>query len=245
MALVPFVCEWKTDRVEVYQKGNGKEIHHGYFNVITKPICEHCGNPDMLKTSKGHICFEDHYLHKSLKDVDGVFQLGHYYKKTSSDLREHGDILNDCIWQLKRDKDWAIPLAQSMFMVIQKNFPMLLDVELIVPIPNHILDPNSDAKAVALVNQLGNEFEKFGKSAQVVCALRKVKNISTQHLNQVEREEKVIDMFEFNPSCQIENKTILLVDDVLTAGNTKGKCATILKENGAKKVWIMVAGRNK
>lgn len=245
MALVPFVCEWKTNRVEVYQKGNGREVYHGHFNVITKPLCEHCGNPDMVKTSNGYVCFEDHYLHISFKDVDGAFQLGYYYKKTSYDLRESGDILNSCIWRLKRDVDWATPLAQSMFMAIQKNFPMLLDVELIVPVPNHILDPNSDAKAVALANQLGNEFTKFLKPAQVVCALRKVKNISTQGLNQVEREEAVIDMFEFNPSHQIENKTILLVDDVLTAGNTKGKCATILKENGAKKVWIMVAGRNK
>lgn len=245
MVLVPFVCEWKTDRVEVYQKSNNKTIHHGHFNVISKSLCKHCGNPDMLKTSKGYICFEDHYLHQSLKDVDGVFQLGYYYKKTSSYLRESEDILNDCIWQLKWDEDWAIPLAQSMFMAIQKNFPMLLDVELIIPVPNHPLDPNSGAKAVALANQLGNEFKKLKKSAQVVYALRKVKNISTRHLNQIEREENVIDMFKFNPSCQIENKTILLVDDVLTAGNTKGKCATILKENGAKKVWIMVAGRNK
>ncbi len=245
MTLVPFVCEWKTDRVEVYQKSIEKEIHHGHFNVITKPLCEHCGNPDMLKTSNGLICFEDHYLHQSLKAVDGVFQLGHYYKKSSSDLREPKDILNNIIWALKKDEDWAIPLAQSMFMAIQKNFPMLLDVELIVPVPNHVLDPYSAAKAVALANQLGNEFEKFGKLAQVVNALRKVKNVSTQNLNQAQREEKVTDMFEFNPSSQIKDKTILLVDDVLTAGNTKGKCATILKEHGAKKVWIMVAGRNK
>lgn len=246
MSLVPFVCEWKTDRVEVYQRSNTREVHHGHFNVITKPLCEHCGNPDMLKGSDGTtVCFEDHYLHKSLKDVDGVFQLGHYYKKSSSDLREEKDILNSTIWGLKKDEDWAIPLAKSMFMAIQKNFPILLNVELIVPVPNHVLDPYSNAKAVALTNQLGNEFGKFGKPAQIVCALLKVKNVSTQYLNQVQREEEVEKMFEFNPSRQIENKTILLVDDVLTAGNTKGRCATILKENGAKKVLVMVAGRNK
>lgn len=245
MVLVPFVCEWKTDRIEVYQKGIDMETHFGHFNVITKPLCAKCGNPDMVKTSNGTFCLEDSYLHKSLKDVDGVFQLGHYYKKSSYDLREPKDILNYCIWELKKDEDWAIPLAQSMFMVIEKTFPMLLDVELIVPVPNHKLDPNFGAKAVALAIQLENEFKKFGKPAQVVYALRKVKNISTQILNRLQREENVENMFEFSPSCQIENKTILLVDDVLVAGNTKGKCATILKERGAKKVWIMIAGRNK
>ena len=53
----------------------------------------------------------------------------------------------------------------------------------------------------------------------------------------------VKNMFKFNFDCQVEKKKILLVDDILTAGHIKGKCASILKENGADKVWIYVAGR--
>ena len=42
---------------------------------------------------------------------------------------------------------------------------------------------------------------------------------------------------------EIENKTILLVDDVYTTGTTMDQCAKVLKENGAKEVWGLTIAR--
>lgn len=114
---------------------------------------------------------------------------------------------------------------------------------MIIPVPNHEDDRHSDAKAVALAKELGNIMKKESSNIEVVEALQKVRDLSVLRLNQEEREMAVEGMFQFDSSKNISNKKVILVDDVLTAGNIKGQCATILKEYGAQKVWILVAGR--
>ena len=52
-------------------------------------------------------------------------------------------------------------------------------------------------------------------------------------------------MYIFDATTNVEGKNILLVDDVLTAGNNKGECIRILREHGTKQIWVLVAGRNK
>jgi predicted amidophosphoribosyltransferase len=42
---------------------------------------------------------------------------------------------------------------------------------------------------------------------------------------------------------QVNNKRALLVDDVMTTGSTCSKCAEWLKEEGASRVDVFVAGR--
>ncbi len=112
-----------------------------------------------------------------------------------------------------------------------------------IPVPNHVDDPYSNSKAIALSKELANEYEQDGKHVGVIPALLKTNDSKTHSLSRPEREEIVKNMFQFNAKESVRGKSIVLVDDVLTAGNIKGKCASILKENGAKKVWCFVAGR--
>jgi len=52
-------------------------------------------------------------------------------------------------------------------------------------------------------------------------------------------------MYQFDNAVSIDNKKVILVDDVLAAGNNKGECVKILREHGASKIWVFIAGRNK
>lgn len=242
MGITPVFCELKNDHVIVYQYDGVTRKDHCIYNIITGDICKICGNPQMIKTQGKPVCLES-YLHNSLKDTDGVFQLGYYHKKFSNAKLMENDMLSNDIIRLKNDHNYAIPLAKSMFLLMQNHFSPLLDVDVIVPVPNHVNDSNSDAKAVALSKELSNEYSQLGKTVPVINALSKTKNNSTHNLSRTEREESVKNMFEFNAGESIQGKSIALVDDVLTAGNIKGKCASILKANGAKYVWCFIAGR--
>jgi len=242
MTLTPVFCELKDNHIVVYQSDGETRHDHGIYNIITGDICRICGDPLMLKMQDEFHCLES-YLHNSLKDADGVFQLGYYHKKYSTAKLMENDMLSKDILGLKSNPNYAIPLAKSMFLLMKNYFPILLDVDVIVPVPNHIDDFHSNAKAIALSNELANEYMQAEKSVEVIHALSKIKNTSTHNLSRPEREETVKDMFQFNTEESVREKNIALVDDVLTAGNIKGKCASILKENGAKKVWCFIAGR--
>jgi ComF family protein len=67
--------------------------------------------------------------------------------------------------------------------------------------------------------------------------LSKIKDNKAQAgLNREERMENIKNCFAVKNKDKIENKKILLLDDVYTTGSTMDECARILKESGAKEV---------
>lgn len=246
MGIVPFDCTWHDDYVEVYQTDGTTKYDHGIYDLITGKLCNICGNPQLWTQNGKTHCYES-YLDKKLKNIDGTFQLGYYYKAKLRQFRKDKDVLSDHILELKKhwNEIYAKPLGKAMYLAIKNKYPLLLDADAIVPVPNHPDDPHHAVKAVAIANELGVQFQNDGKKIEVMDALLKVINISTHGLSRDDKEILVDKgMFEFNTSHSVQKKKLILVDDVLTNGIIKGKCTDILRENGAEKIWGYVAGRN-
>lgn len=58
-----------------------------------------------------------------------------------------------------------------------------------------------------------------------------------------ERRANVSDSIGFKGD--VSNKTVLIVDDILTTGATASECARTLKNNGAKEVYVLAATAKK
>ncbi len=58
-----------------------------------------------------------------------------------------------------------------------------------------------------------------------------------------ERKENVRYAFSLNNTNSIQDKTILLIDDIATTGSTLSECARMLKQQGARKVYAAVISR--
>jgi predicted amidophosphoribosyltransferase len=77
--------------------------------------------------------------------------------------------------------------------------------------------------------------------------LRRIRNTKSQTaLSREEMTKNLKGAFKVVYEDMIKNKTILLVDDVLTTGSTLDECAKVLKEGGAKDVFAttIATGRN-
>lgn len=57
------------------------------------------------------------------------------------------------------------------------------------------------------------------------------------------REATVENAFEVKRSSFIKNSNILLIDDVFTSGATVSNCAKVLKQSGAKTVYVLTIAR--
>ena len=114
--------------------------------------------------------------------------------------------------------------------------------ELLVPVPLHYWRK---------LRRGYNQSEKLGESlaelsgkelaTDVLVRIRRTK--SQTRLTPEERKLNVAGAFRVNDPRRIKNRSVLLVDDVMTTGATLGACALTLKNAGAKKVLAYTFAR--
>ena len=54
-----------------------------------------------------------------------------------------------------------------------------------------------------------------------------------------ERMQNVKGIYQIQNKTMIQNKRIILFDDIYTTGSTVNECSKILKENGAKEILVI------
>jgi ComF family protein len=121
-----------------------------------------------------------------------------------------------------------------------------LAADLVVPVPLH-----RDRERERGYNQAGlisrPLARKLGLPHKAVLLMRTRPRPNKQVLSLEERWESVRGAFATRAGSQVDNKRVLLVDDVMTTGATLDACARALLESGAKSVLgltVARAGRN-
>ncbi len=70
--------------------------------------------------------------------------------------------------------------------------------------------------------------------------LKRIKEVPKQSsLNYNDRMRNMIGAVGLTKTADVSGKTVLLIDDIMTTGATVSECAYILKEGGAKGVYIL------
>ncbi|MCL2797405.1 MAG: ComF family protein [Firmicutes bacterium] len=127
-------------------------------------------------------------------------------------------------------------LASFLAEVVQSNSLSAADIITYVPLHKRRQRKRgynqSELLGKALSKSIGIPCEGLLKKT------RHTKNLAK--LNRAQRGEIIHGTFE--PVCErgtLKDKTVLLVDDVLTTGATADECARVLKRAGAKTVWVV------
>lgn len=131
--------------------------------------------------------------------------------------------------------------AATLFadMLHQKILKSGVEYDLIVPVPMSKKKQQARGynQAEIFAKALGERMNIPVKSDVLIKSDSKVE----QHtLSSHERAENVKHQFSFNDKISLENKNIILCDDVMTTGSTLNYCAGFLKEMGAESVTVAV-----
>ena len=88
---------------------------------------------------------------------------------------------------------------------------------------------------------IAKEFSKIVKVPFAELCAKTVDTPSQTTMNTRERLENVKNSFNLKPEfkSQIKNKTILIVDDIITTGATTSEISKVLLENGAKECFVL------
>lgn len=148
--------------------------------------------------------------------------------------------VSECIRRLKfRRKSFAAEiLAENMAKAVKEDFAGI-DFDVITYIPfsvNQTLNrPYNQSELLA---------EALSKRLNIPCdsILEKLYDNKIQHETKgTGRRGNVFGIYDVKKPETVQDKTVLLVDDIKTTGNTLNQCAVILKIRGAKAVYCSVA----
>lgn len=150
-------------------------------------------------------------------------------------------IARELIHKLKYNKETAVArtLALNTVQSIDRNF--LKDVDLIVPIPLHwtreLLRGFNQSALIC-------KFLEYFLNIPSKNILKRIKITPKQaNLTRTQRKKNLIGVFSLKKDENYKNRTILLVDDVMTTGTTLSVASKILLEAGASNVKVLVTAR--
>ena len=96
-------------------------------------------------------------------------------------------------------------------------------------------------QAEALAKCVAFTLEKAGKSVQLDCEIlqKRRETLAQKKLDFVERAKNVSGAFHLHKRKILKDKTVLLIDDIMTTGATGSECAELMINAGAKAVYFL------
>ena len=200
------------------------------LEFISEPYCPVCGVPYAKGISNSHLCGDC---------LAGI----HYFDRARSTGSYRGS-LREVLHRFKYGgrTSLARPLAH-MLIAPGKHLARLHKIDRIIPVPLHPkrLRQRGFNQASLLARRLGSAL----KITVDYVSLRRSRWTEPQTgLTRRQRATNVKGAFSLKSSKNVKGKGILVVDDVLTTGETVNQCVRVLKKDGgAREVAVLTVAR--
>ena len=222
--LYPNICPFCGRVLVTENKGRICERCQFRLPYIYEPRCKKCGQP--LEKETQEYCWDCEH-HK------------HYYEKGVAVWGHHPDV-SHAIYQFKyhNRRIYSRFFAKEMVKSYEFYFYQW-NIDVIVPIP--ISRKRRRERGYNQTELLAKEIGKLTRIPVETKGLIRIKETRAQKvLNVRERRKNLKDAFRWTgDGNMLDERNILLVDDIYTTGSTIDEAARILKKSGAKNVYFM------
>ncbi|MEO7933866.1 MAG: ComF family protein [Chthoniobacterales bacterium] len=133
------------------------------------------------------------------------------------------------------------PLAGWLADTLDDSRMTATPIDALIPVPLHATRQRERGynQARLLAEILAAEFH-----FPLLHTLKRVRRTQTQtSFDRAERMENLHDAFHVSQNTAVQNKHLVLVDDVLTTGSTLNECARVLLASGAASVRAICVAR--
>lgn len=214
-----------------------------FLDLIFPPKCEFCG---MLGSYLCDNCYNQLKKYE-IKKEDNSKHYNNFF------LYKYEGIIRELLISYKfNDKAYLSNLFEKNIIKNKKACNFLKSCDIITPVPLH-----KKRKLERGYNQSGLIAKKLVKDLQIQNELVNIKyedeiiikqkNTKPQSLKKL--EDRVNDIkgayrINNNKIINVQNKRIILFDDIYTTGSTCKECMKLLYEAGARKVLIFCIARD-
>ncbi|MBW1707891.1 MAG: ComF family protein [Deltaproteobacteria bacterium] len=199
------------------------------LHPVSSPLCPICGIPFDTYTGDDHPC-------------EDCLRKRPWYDSAVAPFLYQGPVL-EAVHRLKYRLDGFV--ADSLGPMLSRFTRQWIRGHgglLIMPVPLHPkrVRERGFNQSLLLARHVAGEL----RAELDFLSLRRVKYTLPQtRLSKEERKKNVRGAFQLKNPRAVRGKTVLLIDDVITTGNTLNQCARVLKRGGAEKVSCVALAR--
>ncbi len=207
------------------------------LTTVESPLCSCCGVPFESRHGVDHRCGECHTSPKHFRIARAPLVFEQVFAEVIHCFKYKGKI------QLAR------PLAELLLMA----FGYFWDkdsIDLVIPVPLHLkrLRKRGFNQAHLLIRNWKAvsehvHFDVGDLQIENDILIRRVPTASQSGLGRKQRSSNIKDAFGLLDAAKINDKRILLVEDVYTTGATVDDCARVLRHHGAAQVDVLSLAR--
>lgn len=216
------------------------------LNIIYPPVCGFCG-----KIDKNYFCEEcrsklDKIRKDKVEEYNEKNFKKHYY------VFEYTGIIREKLIDYKfNDKSYLYKTFEKTLINNKKICEFIKAYDIIIPVPIHKKRKKERGynQSSLIINEFAKELKKsYEKKIKINNKiLYKVKNTNKQSmLNKYERKANIDNAYKINEDMinLIENKNILIFDDIYTTGSTVNECAKMLKNAKPNKIDVFTYAKD-
>lgn len=208
------------------------------LDIIFPPICGVCG-----KIEKNFLCKKcEMKLEKQA--VFGQESYSDRYFDEHLYVFLYSGVIRSLLLNYKFNDNTYLYKTFTNFLLKNKKFvENIKRYDIIVPVPLSKKREKERGYNQSLL--LAKEISKSTKIKLNNKCLKKIKNLVAQSsLNKNERYKNIKGAFALKHNKIIQNKKVLIIDDIFTTGSTVNECSKVLKEAGAAKIGILTIAKD-
>lgn len=141
------------------------------------------------------------------------------------------------------DKSYLYKTIVNFLLKNKKFFQIVESYDTIIPVPisrKRRKERGYNQSELIAKEIAKNVFKEYNNQC-----LFKAKNIIEQSkLNKEERQKNIQGVYELHNKKKLQDKKILLIDDIYTTGSTVGECSKILKQAKPKKIGVLTIAKD-
>lgn len=191
-------------------------------------LCQKCNN-----TLKNQAKFNVENFQKKEK----------YFKELLYIFKYEGIIRKTILKYKFQEESYLYKTFVNFILKNQKFFEFIKSYDTIVPVP--ISKKRYKERGYNQSYLIAKEISKKTKlELQDRCIIKSKNVIEQSKLNKEEREKNIKDVYEIIDKETLQNKRIILVDDIYTTGNTVNECCRILQKAQPKSISVIVIAKD-
>ena len=210
------------------------------INIMFPQICGICG-----KLNKDGLCNKCKIQLEKVAENDILKQdLEDMYIKELIYIFKYEGIIRKLILDYKfHEKPYMYVCFVNFVLKNEKIFEKLQSYDTIIPVPisKKRMKERGYNQRLLIARKLSREVKI---PLQVNCLLKTKNIIEQSKLNKEQRKQNIQNVYELKNGEILNNKRILLIDDIYTTGSTVNECAKILQQARPEKIDVLVLAKD-